>query len=216
MPETLLRFVVLVLPVALVPFLMAGPPHEPSTSKLGNLLRAVTAGLLSIVLALALLELRRRAFPSGFATTSRATHAVVVALSEELSKLAAYLLVLRPRGGRVRQSLRSAAAVALVFAVIENALYFTVPVSLLWTRALVVPLVHAGCTVILVAAVLRLRSVGTKLPSSVLMLGAVGLHALHNLLFSMSTAPIAVRLIPSLVAVAIAARLYYRSPSHSI
>jgi len=215
-PETLLRFVVLVLPVALVPLLIAVPRHGPSTSRLGNLLRAATAGLLSIVLALVLLELRRRAFPGGIASTSAALHAAVVALSEEASKLAAFLLVFRTQGGRVRQSLRNAAAVALVFAVIENGLYFTVPVSLLWTRALVVPAVHAGCTIILVAAVLELKTTKNRAIACLLAVVAVALHALHNSLFPMSTVPIVVRLMPSLVALTTACYLYYRSPSHSI
>lgn len=237
MPETLLRVVLLLLPAALVPFLLAVPRHTrspysppaapsayrasafqtPSTaSQLGNLLRATTAGLIALLLALILLEIRRQILPDGFATEAITLQASVVALSEEAAKLAAFFLVFRPRGGQVRPALKHAAAVALVFAVFENMLYFTVPVSLLWTRALVVPAVHAGSTVILVAVLLQFKHSRVPLFYGALGVFAVALHAFHNYLIPMSTVPFTVRLMPSLISVTLAMYLHYRSPSHSI
>ena len=213
MPETLLRLVVLVLPVALVPFLLK---PWPGRSPLTALLRTAAAGLFAIVIALFLLEVRRRLMPTGFASESPRAHAFIAAFSEEAAKLAAFLVVFRPRDSAPRPSLRTAAAVALVFAAIENAVYFTVPLSLLWTRALVVPALHAGCTVVAVAGVLRLRTCHKMATASITVVAGVAMHATHNYLIPMSSVPLGVRLTPAVLAVGAAVFLHYRSPSHSI
>ncbi|TVR92500.1 MAG: PrsW family intramembrane metalloprotease [Spirochaetaceae bacterium] len=220
MPETLLRLVVLVLPVALVPLLLRPwPGRSPATA----LLRTAAAGLLGIVIALVLLEIRRRLIPTGFASASPEVHALVAAFSEEAAKLAAFLVVFRPRSNdgttgtsAMRPILRTAGAAALVFAVIENALYFTVPLSLLWTRALVVPALHAGCTVVVVVGVLELKRTHKAAVASLFIFGGVAVHAVHNYLMLMSRLPFVIRLTPALLVVGAALYLHYRSPNHSI
>ncbi|MFN2311203.1 MAG: PrsW family glutamic-type intramembrane protease [Spirochaetia bacterium] len=223
MPETLLRLVVLLLPVALLPLLLRSQARRSAT---GSLVHAALAGLIGIILALALLEIRRRVLPLSFSDKFPATHALVAAFSEEAAKLAAFFLVFRPEAGPTRPIIRTAAATALVFAVIENAVYVTVPASLLWTRALVVPALHAGCSVVLVAAVLTLRKlkpVQTQTKTSFLgaliallaVALAVTLHALHNYFMLISSLPFSLRLMPSLLVTSLAFYLHYRSPSHS-
>ncbi len=224
MPETLLRLVVLLLPAALLPRLLSSQARRSPPS---SLLHAALAGIIGILLGLAFLEIRRRVLPTGFPADYAVMHSFVAALSEEAAKLVAFFLVFRPEAGPTRPTIRHAAATALVFAVIENAAYVTVPASLLWTRALVVPALHAGCTVVVVTAVLTLRRLkpaqtraGTYfLAASIALLAvalAITLHALHNYFMLISSLPFSLRLMPSLLVASLAFYLHYRSPSHSI